>query len=137
VSGFTVIVTGGELETGVVDAHVAFEVNSTVTDCPFVRLVVENEFPVPELVPLIFHIYDGLFPPFTGDALNVMFSPGQIVVFDAEIDTDGVNTGFTVIVRMLLVVLHKASSEEVTTTLILSELIKVLDVKSLVLLGAP
>ncbi len=44
-------------------------------------------------------------------------------------ETDGVNTGFTVIVRMLLVVLHKASSEEVTTTLILSELFRELDVK--------
>ncbi len=54
--GFTVIVTGGELETGVEDAHVALEVSSTVTDCPFVRLVVENEFPVPELAPLTFQI---------------------------------------------------------------------------------
>ena len=50
-----------------------------------------------------------------------------MVVFDAEIETDGVNTGFTVIVRVLLVMLHDASLAEVTTTLILSKLLREVD----------
>ena len=40
-------------------------------------------------------------PPLVGVAVNVTLVPAHIVVADAAMVTDGVNTGFTVIVTVL------------------------------------
>jgi hypothetical protein len=54
---------------------------------------------VPVLMPFFFHWYEGVVPPFTGDAVNTAFVPWQIALDGlAAIVTEGVAYGFTDIV---------------------------------------
>ena len=58
---------------------------------------------VPAFTPFTFHWYEGVAPPFVGVAVKSTLVPAQIVVAEAETETDGVKSGFTVIVMMLLI----------------------------------
>ena len=79
---------------------------------------------------LICHWYPGVKPPFVGTAaVKVTLVPAHIVVEDAEIFTETVNIGFTVIVKILLVAVPRfahTSEEAVITTVILSVFTSVL-----------
>ena len=61
-------------------------------------------------------------PPLVGVAVKITFVPEQIVVADADILTDGVTIGFTVMVIALDVAVAglAQASEEVITTVITS-----------------
>ena len=110
------------------DAHVALEVISTVTLSLLFSVVEVNVgLFVPTFMPLTFHWYTGLAPPLTGVAVNVIAVPGQTVVCEAKMLTDGTGAGFTVIAISVLVAeagdAHVAF--EVITTVTLSLLLRV------------
>ncbi|MBI2004200.1 hypothetical protein HYS72_01925 [Candidatus Pacearchaeota archaeon] len=54
-----------------------------------------------------------MLPPFVGIAVNVTLSPEQIVIDEAEIDTDGVTEGVTLTVAQVWSV-HPFASVTVT-----------------------
>ena len=57
---------------------------------------------VPTFPPFTFHWYDGVVPPLTGAAVNVIFVPAQTVPAGfAEMFTLALRFGFTVIEIML------------------------------------
>ena len=53
---------------------------------------------LPAITPLIFHIYSGLTPPFTGVARKVILFPGQNGLVDAVIETPAGRLGSSTIV---------------------------------------
>jgi hypothetical protein len=119
VPGLTVILIS-LLVASVGEAQGILEVITTVTLSPCINdEMVKVELFVPALTPFIFHWYTGFEPPLTGVAVNETVAPGHIVVLSATIDTDGVTTGLTVIVIVLLVagLLIAQLAFEVTTTL--------------------
>jgi hypothetical protein len=86
------------------DGHVALLVITTVTMSASASAEVVNvALFVPAFTPSICHWYDGVEPPFVGVAVKVTLVPAQIVVADADTDTDGVTLEFTVIVTPALV----------------------------------
>jgi hypothetical protein len=110
--------------------QVAFEVNTTVTLSPFTRDVELNveEFE-PILEPFSFHWYEGVVPPLVGVAVKVTDVPGQIVVDDAAIETDGTRTGFTTIDIPVLVAVvgFTQTALDVRITVTMSALFKVVE----------
>ena len=79
------------------EGQVALLVITTVTTSLLASVVeVKVALFVPAFVPFTFHWYAGAAPPFVGVAVNVTLVPEQIVVADAETETDGVTKAFTV-----------------------------------------
>jgi hypothetical protein len=98
----TVIVTALLVDV-VGEGHVAFDVRITCTTCPLVqvaRVKVLLAVGDPWLTPPICHWYSGDVPPFTGVAVKVTDVLLQIEFDEATILTEGVTSGFTVIVNV-------------------------------------
>jgi hypothetical protein len=86
------------------DAQAAFEV--TVTDTTSLLFKVEllnEELLVPALTPFTCHWYVGDAPPLIVVVVKVTGVPGQILLADGAILTEGVTRSLTVIVTMELV----------------------------------
>jgi hypothetical protein len=81
-NGFTVIVIGFDVAGDPTKHGVAFDVINTVTTSLFVNvLVVYVALVAPTIsLPLSFHWYVGVVPPFVGVAVNVTLVPAQIVL---------------------------------------------------------
>lgn len=118
---FTVIVTVFELTvTG--DAQVAVEVISQLIAFPFVKpaLVYVALFD-PVFTPLSFHWYDGV-PPFAGVAVKFTDVPAHIGFAEVAMVTEGVTTGFTVMVMVFEVavgVVGQATDDVITHEIVL------------------
>jgi outer membrane protein W len=105
--GLTTILSEVEVAGEPVKHGVAFEVNTHVTASLFANAVEVNVAAfVPALVPLTFHWYEGVVPPFVGVAVNVTEVPEQIVVAVAAIDTLAVRIGLTVTVLVAVAFEH-------------------------------
>lgn len=104
--GVMVIIMGLLVALGVA-RQVALLVTMQLITSPFAsELRVKVGLLVPALAPFTCHWYCGAAPPLTGVAVNVTVAPGQIVVVDAAILTEGVTKGFTIIVILLLVTIE-------------------------------
>ena len=115
--GASTVVVIELLVTLAVARQFSLEVSTTETLCPSVNeVVVYDELLVPTLVLPIFHWYEGALPPFTGVAVKVTESPGQILLSLLVIVTSGVRFGLTEVVIALLVTV--ASVKQVSLLLI-------------------
>ena len=126
VPGFTTMVT--PVVVAVVGlAHAAFDVRTTLTTSLLVIVVLLNvALLVPTGLPFINHWYLGVVPPLTGVAVKLTELPGQILLVEAEIETEGTGAGKTVIVSLLLVAVGVVGqmAEDVITTITTSPLFK-------------
>jgi len=86
----------------VVVAQVALVVRMQETISPFVNvLLVYAELLVPTFTPFTCHWYDGAEPPFAGVAVKVTDVPGQTLLPEAAILTEGIAVVETTIVILL------------------------------------
>ena len=97
-AAFTVIgISALVAEAG--DAHVAFEVITTVTLSLLLKVDEENTgLFAPTFTPFTLHWYTGADPPFIAVAVKVTEVPVQIVVAEGTTVTEGVTRSFAVIV---------------------------------------
>jgi hypothetical protein len=95
----TVIVILVEVTVGV-DTHVALLDIWQVIKSPFIKSTLVKVGVVVTFTPFFFQINVGAVPPFVGVDVKVTDVPEQIVVALAAMDTEGVTTGFTVIVTL-------------------------------------
>src|SRR5689334_9141523 len=101
-TGCAVIVISLLTATGVV-IQPALLVITTVTTSPSFSVLLENVvLLVPTFVPLTFHWYVGLLPPFTGVAVNVIVVPSHSEVDVAVIETAGVISSSSSVIVLLV-----------------------------------
>ena len=96
-TGFTVMVKIPEVE-GLPVAQVAFEVSSQVIRSLLAGKQVKIEVPVPALVPLTFHWYNGTVPPLMVVAVMDIGIPAQTGLTEGAIETLTGRFGLTVMV---------------------------------------
>ena len=115
-TGFTVMVKIPEVE-GLPVAQVAFEVSSQVIRSLSAGKQVKIEVPVPALVPLTFHWYNGTVPPLMVVAVMDIGIPAQTGLTEGAIETLTGRFGLTVMVMGMLMAGFPVvqASEEVIT----------------------
>src|SRR5688572_12831378 len=98
----TSIIIAFEFAVGAV-IQFSLEVSITVTISPSLSVAEVKVFElIPTFNPLICHWYVGPAPPLVGNALKVTNCPGQIAPAGSLVMiTEGVNTGFTVMLTKL------------------------------------
>ncbi len=81
----------------------------------------------PTLMPLRFHWYAGVGPPFAGVAVNVAVEPAQMVAEGLAVtETAGVSSGLMLTGKLVLVTMTGLAqvAEEVMTTVMASPLLR-------------
>jgi hypothetical protein len=100
-TGLTVITMLFELAIPSLETHVAEEtMRANTMSEAFNVLVVKVALFVPCAMPLMYHSYVGVTPPFVGVAVNVTLVPAQMVVALAAIVKIGVTFGVTVMAML-------------------------------------
>ena len=129
-SGFTIIVTLLLVAVAGV-AQTASELRIQEIISPlFSVLSVKLLLFVPTLAPFFFHWYMGVAPPLVITEEKLTGVPAQIVLPDAATEMEGINSGLTIIVMLLLVAVAGTAqvANGVSTQEMISPLFKVLSV---------
>jgi len=128
--GFTIIVTLLLVAVAGV-AQTASELRIQEIISPlFSALSVKLLLFVPTLTPFFFHWYIGIAPPLTITEEKLTGVLAQIVFPDVATEMEGVNSGLTIIVMLLLVAVAGRAqvADGVSTQLMISPLVNVLSV---------